>query len=153
MQRPSPLCTLQGGSFAQLASASVPITAIINPSCLRTNHPYAAIPAALARYLRRAEQGEQGATYRFDCPGAPTKDGGPPSKVRPHAGPNFLSPQRIPRTQRNTRVLRLAFLSPKLVEMILTGKQPAGVTAAALMRTEAVPAGWGAQASSLASAH
>lgn len=41
-----------------------------------------------------------------------------------------------------TRVLRLAFLSPKVTKAILTGSQPAGVDTAALLATRAVPVKW-----------
>jgi site-specific DNA recombinase len=51
-----------------------------------------------------------------------------------------LSPSYI------TRVLKLAFLSPALVEAILAGKQPAGMTAVSLVQTGAIPSLWSEQA-------
>jgi len=45
-----------------------------------------------------------------------------------------------------TRVVRLAFLSPAVVEAILTGRTKAGVDAASLTATGGVPVGWRAQA-------
>ncbi|MCA4920341.1 MAG: hypothetical protein ING82_13015 [Roseomonas sp.] len=42
-----------------------------------------------------------------------------------------------------SRVLRLTLLSPTLVEAILVGRQPEGVTLPALL--EGVPVGWGEQ--------
>jgi site-specific DNA recombinase len=45
-----------------------------------------------------------------------------------------------------TRVLRLAFLSPAMVDAILAGKQPAGVTAYTLSQAGAVPPLWTEQA-------
>ncbi|MDX3899368.1 MAG: recombinase family protein [Sphingobium sp.] len=41
-----------------------------------------------------------------------------------------------------TRVLRLAFLSPKVMAAILAGRQPASLNTAALLGTGAVPACW-----------
>ena len=41
-----------------------------------------------------------------------------------------------------SRVLRLAFLSPKVTRAILTGVQPASIDTAALLATRAVPATW-----------
>ncbi len=45
-----------------------------------------------------------------------------------------------------TRIVRLAFLSPALIEAILAGKVRAGVDAAALTATGAVSPLWEAQA-------
>jgi site-specific DNA recombinase len=41
-----------------------------------------------------------------------------------------------------TRLVRLAWLSPDIVEAILDGRQPSGVTASALMRETRIPADW-----------
>jgi site-specific DNA recombinase len=48
-----------------------------------------------------------------------------------------------------TRVLRLAFLSPEVVKAILSGQQRAGLTATALVASDAVPPCWTAQAKAL----
>jgi site-specific DNA recombinase len=44
-----------------------------------------------------------------------------------------------------TRVVRLAFLAPEVVEAILAGRTRAGIDAKALLATGAVPAGWARQ--------
>jgi hypothetical protein len=44
-----------------------------------------------------------------------------------------------------TRVLRLAFLSPAVIDAVLAGRLRAGVDAAALTATGAVDASWAAQ--------
>jgi site-specific DNA recombinase len=44
-----------------------------------------------------------------------------------------------------TRVLRLAFLSPALVEQILDGTASAAVTGSALIKTRAIPPSWAEQ--------
>ncbi|WP_294390537.1 recombinase family protein [uncultured Sphingomonas sp.] len=48
-----------------------------------------------------------------------------------------------------TRVLRLAFLSPEVVKAMLTGRQRAGLTATALVASDAVAPCWQAQAKAL----
>ncbi len=44
-----------------------------------------------------------------------------------------------------TRTLRLAFLSPKIVEDILDGKHPLELTSHAIRRTQHFPLNWGEQ--------
>ena len=41
-----------------------------------------------------------------------------------------------------TRLVRLAWLAPDIIEAILDGRQPAGVTASALMRDTRIPTDW-----------
>ena len=48
-----------------------------------------------------------------------------------------------------TRVLRLAFLSPAIVEAILAGRQPAALTARALVQTDAIDGNWPEQGARL----
>ena len=50
-----------------------------------------------------------------------------------------------------SRVLPLAFLSPRIVEAILTGQQPADLTARHLARSIELPIGWAARTSCSAS--
>jgi hypothetical protein len=52
-----------------------------------------------------------------------------------------------------TRVVRLAFLAPDVVDAILDGRQHAHVEAKALCRTDAVPASWQKQAAQLLPLH
>ena len=48
-----------------------------------------------------------------------------------------------------TRVVRLAFLSPQVVDAILAARVRAGVDAGALTATDGVAASWAAQAQAL----
>jgi hypothetical protein len=48
-----------------------------------------------------------------------------------------------------TRVVRLAFLAPAVVEAILVGKARAGIDGASLTATEAIAAAWNEQARSM----
>jgi hypothetical protein len=50
-----------------------------------------------------------------------------------------------------TRVVRLAFLAPELLEAIVTGKQPAHLDAATLLKAQ-LPHAWEAQAALLSAA-
>ena len=51
-----------------------------------------------------------------------------------------------------SRLLPLAFLSPKLIDAILTGRQPAELTGRRLQRAEDLPAIWSAQLQALSAA-
>ena len=44
-----------------------------------------------------------------------------------------------------SRQLRLAFLAPKIVEAILRGRQPVGLTAKSLLRATSIPQNWDRQ--------
>ena len=48
-----------------------------------------------------------------------------------------------------TRLVRLAWLAPDIVEAILEGRQPAGLTASRLMRDTRIPTGWNEQRQAL----
>jgi hypothetical protein len=52
-----------------------------------------------------------------------------------------------------TRVLRLAFLAPAVVEAVLAGNIRTGVDGAALTATSAVPAVWAAQVAAVLPGH
>jgi site-specific DNA recombinase len=48
-----------------------------------------------------------------------------------------------------TRMMRLAYLSPRIVTAILDGRQPAGLTASKLMQDTRLPMDWREQERSL----
>lgn len=53
----------------------------------------------------------------------------------------FAKRQRISQSY-VTRLVRLAWLAPDIVEAFLDGRQPAGVTASVLMRDTRIPTDW-----------
>ncbi|MEN0076080.1 MAG: hypothetical protein AAGC69_16965, partial [Paracraurococcus sp.] len=53
----------------------------------------------------------------------------------------FAAEQRISQSYA-TRLLRLAWLAPDIVEAILDGRQPGGFTASGLMRDTRIPLDW-----------
>jgi hypothetical protein len=68
----------------------------------------------------------------------PARGAGGEQRAEPDA---FAATQGISQSYA-TRLVRLAWLAPDIVEAILAGRQPKGVTASALMRDTRLPTDW-----------
>jgi hypothetical protein len=66
-------------------------------------------------------------------------------EIRAKAKKNECLSQHSAKTNRFSRFLPLAFLSPKIIERIVTGRQPDELTARNLIRIEELPLSWAEQ--------